>query len=65
MGFSRKEYWSGLPLPSLSQKGAVCQSFPLRMHLRNWLGWGGPVEGSGWEGGGVLFHLLVHRLREL
>ena len=26
---------------------------------------GKPVEGSGGEGGGVLFHLIVDRLREL
>ena len=27
MGFSRQEYWSGVPLPSLTSKATMCKKF--------------------------------------
>ena len=44
MGFSRQEYWSGVPLPSPSEKAELCKNDPLDYHLfsvipQTWVNW--------------------------
>ena len=50
MGFSRQEYWSGVPLPSLHQKDTSVQMscIPVTFHIR--------LGRTGWEG----FSLFTH-----
>ena len=43
MGFSRQEYWSGVPLPSLTLVTGISQSQKLQV---------GEEKGGGWKWGG-------------